>query len=453
MSKTTDTPTVPFPGPAPLSAEQHPNTDRPPNRLVPSPGKAPLSAEQCPHLGREYNHFAGPHLQNPHPFFERLRQEAPVTFNPMLGMWLISRYDDITAVLNNASSFSSSSAVASKDKLTPEAQAILGPGPIIHDSPLNMDPPAHTRLKRLLQRGFTPAKIARLEPRIRQFTNTLIDGFIQEGRVNLVERFASPLPVQVILSMVGVPQEDMERVRGWSAALFGLIFAQIPPEAQPALARGVVEYRDYCTQLIEQRRRQPQEDLTSDLIAAEPDGEALTMPELLSLIGGSLLAAGHETTTAQLALCVKSLLEQPERWRRLREDRSLISKAAEECMRLEGVAPGMTRTALQDVVVGGVLLPKGSRLLLLYGSANHDAAHFQDPERFDLEREGPQHLTFGRGIHFCLGAQLARLEARLGLEALVTRFSRLSPGEGPVRWNTSLVVRGPLTLPLVAHPA
>jgi cytochrome P450 len=400
-------------------------TDTPPTE--PSVGPA----EQCPHLGREYNHFAGPHLQNPYPFFAQLRKEAPVTFNPMLGMWLISRYDDITAVLNNPSSYSSASAIASKDKLTPEAQEILGPGPILHDSPLNMDPPAHTRLKRLLQRGFTPAKISRLEPRIRQMAHALIDGFIHEGRVNLMERFASPLPVQVILSMVGVPQEDMEKVRGWSAALFGLIFAQVPPEAQPALARGVVEYRDYCTQLIGQRRRQPQEDLTSDLIAAEPDGEALTTPELTSLIGGALLAAGHETTTSQLGLTVKNLLEQPERWRRLREDRSLIPRAVEECMRLEGVAPGLTRTATEDSVVGGVLLPKGSRLLLLYSSANHDEAHFQEPERFDLRREGPQHLNFGRGIHFCLGAQLARLELRVALELLLERLPelRLVPGQ------------------------
>jgi cytochrome P450 len=384
--------------------------------------KKPLSAEQCPHLGREYNHFAGPHLENPYPFFERLRKEAPVTFNPMLGLWLISRYDDITSVLNNPSSFSSARAVASAEKLTPEAQAILGPGPIIHDSLLNMDPPVHTRMKRLMQKGFMPGKVARQEASIRQFADALIDGFIHEGRVELVERFAHPLPVQVILGMVGVPREDMDKVKRWSADLFGLLFAAVPAAAQPAMARGVVEYRDYCTRLIEERRRQPREDLTSDLVHAEPDGEALTMPELISLIGGSLLAAGHETTSAQMALSVKNLLEHPERWRMLREDRTLIPKAVEELMRLEGVAPGMVRTATQDVEVGGVLLPKGSRLLLLYGSANHDETSFPEPERFELQRDSVQHLNFGRGIHFCLGASLARLELRVALEQLIERI-------------------------------
>lgn len=393
--------------------------------------KKPISADQCPHLGREYNHFAGPHLQDPYPFFERLRKEAPVTFNPMLGLWLISRYDDINAVLNNPASFSSASAIASAEKLTPEAQAILGPGPILHDSPLNMDPPAHTRLKRLLQKGFLPAKVAREEVRIRKLANALIDGFIHEGRGDLVERFAYPLPVQVILTMVGVPQEDTAQVKQWTSDLFGLVFAQIPPEAQPAMARGVVEYRKYCTQLIEQRRRQPQEDLTSDLVHAEVDGEALTMQELIAVIGGSLLAAGHETTTAQIALNVKNLLLQPERWQMLRENRALIPKAIEECMRLEGSAPGLVRTAVQDVEVGGVLLPKGSRLLLLYTSANHDEAHFDAPERFDLQRENMQHLGFGRGIHFCLGAPLARMELRIALELLLERLPnlRLVPGQ------------------------
>ena len=404
----------------------------------------PIPAEQCPHLGREYNHFAGPHLENPYPFFEQLRKEAPVTFNPMLGMWLISRYDDIAAVLNNPTGFSSASGIGSKDKLSAEAQQILGPGPILHDSPLIMDPPGHTRLKRLLQRGFLPAKVARQEARIRQFTNTLIDGFVHDGRADLVKQFAHPLPVQVILSMVGVPQQDMEKVKRWSEDLFGLVFAQIPPEAQPAMARGVVEYREYCTQLIEQRRRQPEEDLTSDLVHTEPGGEALTMPELVSLLGGSLLAAGHETTSAQISLMVKLLLEQPERWRQVREDRALIPKVVEECMRMESVAPGMVRAALQDVEVGGVLLPKGSRLLLLYSSANHDEAQFKNAERFEPGRDNAQqHLVFGRGIHFCLGAPLARLELRVALEQLLERLPelRLVPGQDYGYHQEMLILR------------
>lgn len=400
-------------------------------------------AAQCPHLGREYNPFAGSHLQNPYPFFAQLRKEAPVTFNPMLGMWLISRHDDITEVLKNPGQYSSAGIIANGSELTPEAQAILGPGPLISDSPLNTDPPAHTRLRRLLQRGFLPARVALQEPRIRKLANALIDGFIHDGRADLVARFTYPLPVQVILGMLGIPQEDMAQVKRWCTDLFRLLFSKVPAEQQPALARSVVDYRRYCTALIEQRLREPQEDLTSYLVHTEPDGESLSREELVSLVAGSLIAAGHETTTAQLGLSVKNLLEQPERWRMLVEDRTLVPKAVEECMRLESVSHCMIRTAIQDVQVGGVTLPKGSLLMLLYASANHDETQVQEPERFDLRRESPPNFTFGRGLHYCLGAQLARLELRVALELLVERLPRLRlvPGQDYGYQQDILVLR------------
>lgn len=397
---------------------------------MPSEAKVPAPAPRCP-LGNEYRHFAGPHLQNPYPFFARLRKEEPVTFSPELNMWMISRLDDINAVLNNPAVFSSAGAIASGDNLVAEARAILGPGPIIHDSPLNTDPPVHTRLRRFLQQGFLPARVAEQEPRIRRFANALIDAFIHQGKADLVEQFAYPLPAQVILAMLGIPMEDMAQVKQWTADLFGLIFGKAPAEAQVAMARGVVESRAYCTKLIEQRRREPREDLTSELVHAQFDGDVLKTPELVSLVGGSLMAAGHESTTAQLSLMLKNLLEQPERWELLREDRTLIPKAIEECMRYEGVAAGLIRTTTQEVELGGMCIPKGATLLVLFSSANHDEAHHEAPERFDLSRENPQHLTFGRGIHFCMGATLARMELRVALELLLERIPelRLVPGQ------------------------
>jgi cytochrome P450 len=367
----------------------------------------------------------------PQPFFARLRKQEPVTFSPELNMWLVSRLDDVNAALHNPTVFSSAHAIASGDNLTAEARAILGPGPILHDSPINTDPPVHTRLRRFLQQGFLPARMARQEERIRRFANALIDGFIREGEADLVARYAYPLPVQVILSLLGVPAQDMDQVKRWTTDLFGLIFGLAPPEAQPALARGVVEYRAYCTRLIEQRRKQPEDDLTSELVHTQFDGDVLKTPELVSLVGGSLLAAGHESTTAQLSLILKNLLEQPERWEMLRRDRSLIPNAIEECMRYESVAAGMIRTTTQEVELGGVRIPKGERLLLLFGSANHDEAHHKLPEQLDLRRENPQHLTFGRGIHFCMGVTLARMELRLAVELLMERIPelRLVPGQ------------------------
>ncbi len=383
---------------------------------------APIPASQCPHLGAEYNPLAGPHLQNPYPFFARLRKEAPVTFSPMFGAWLISRYEDINEVLRNPGSYSSKGVIATTADLTAEAAEILGPGPIISDSPLNTDPPEHTRLRRLLQPAFTPARVARQEPVIRQIADELIDAFIHEGKVDLFQQFTYTFPMRVILAMLGIPKEDTPQVKVWVTHLFGLLFGKIPPELQPVFARSVVEYRRYCQVLIEDRKRQPREDLTSYFVHAEPTGEAFTMEEVVSLVSGSIIAAAHETTTAQLSITLKQLLEEPGLWRMLRENPSLIPKAVEEGSRRESVQHYMIRTAIEDVVVGGVLLPKGSRLMLLYSSASHDEAQVSDPERFDLNRQNAPNFTWGRGLHFCLGAQLARLEMRVALEQLLSRI-------------------------------
>jgi len=385
----------------------------------------PIPASQCPHLGAEYNPLSGPHLENPFPFFARLRKEAPVTFNPMFNAWLISRYEDINEVLRNPGSYSSVGIIASTADLTPEAAAILGPGPIIEDSPLNSDPPAHTRLRRLLQPAFTPARVNRQEPLIRQIADELLDGFIKDGKADLFQQFTYVFPMRVILALLGIPKEDTPQVKVWVTHLFGLLFGRIPPELQPVFARSVVEYRAYCKKLIEDRQQHPREDLTSYFVHAEPSGEAFTMAEVVSLVSGSIIAAAHETTTAQLSIILKQLLEVPERWQQLRENPTLIPKAVEEGSRRESVSHYMMRTAIEDVVVGGVELPKGSRLMLLYSSANHDETQVSDPERFDLNRQNAPNFTWGRGLHFCLGAQLARLELKVALEQLISRIPEL----------------------------
>jgi cytochrome P450 len=265
---------------------------------------------------------------------------------------------------------------------------------------------------------------------VRELANALIDTFVQEHRADLVERFFSPFPLQALLTLMGVPLEDMAKIKRWTADLFGLCFAQVPPEAQPAMARGMVEFRAYCKELIEQRRRHPLDDLITGLVNTQAEGEPLTEEEFHALIV-SLLGGGHESTAAQLTLLVKNLLLEPEHWRRLRENRALIPKAIEEGMRLEGVLAGLIRTTTQDVEVGGVLLPKGARLFVLHGSGNRDETQFKDPDRFDPRRENLHHLTFSRGVHFCSGAPFARLELRVALEQLLERLPdlRIVPGQ------------------------
>jgi cytochrome P450 len=345
--------------------------------------------------------------------------------------------------LKDPARFSSEIMGVYNTELTPEALAILGEGYPMGRHLLAVDPPFHTTLRRLMNRGFTPSRIALQEPRIRALTHELVDAFIGDGRADIVEQLAYPLPVMVILGMVGVPREDMDRIKQWCSDLFALFFSHVPPEAQPAMARSVVEYQRYTVDLIEARRKEPREDLASYLVAAEPGGEALELPDLILSIGGSLVAAGHETTTSLISSSIRFLLSHPQYWEALKKDRSLLPKVLEEIMRYDSISHGMMRLATEDVVLGGVSIPKGARLLLLYMSGNRDEAQFPEADRFDPHRDKQNHLTFGRGIHYCLGAPLGRLEAQIALEVLLERIPemRLVPDQD-FEPTQSFVLRG-----------
>ncbi len=386
---------------------------------------------------------AGPDLENPHAYQAYLRKEAPVSYQPTLGMWVVARHDDICEALRDPARFSSEPMGVFATELSPEALAIMAEGHSMGRSLVGQDPPFHTTLRRLLNRGFTPPRIALQEPRIRALTHELVDGFIGDGHADLVEQLAYPLPVRVILGMVGVPREDMELIKQWCNDLFALYFSRVPPAEQPAMCRSMVDYQRYIADLIEKRRKEPREDLASYLVAAEPGGEALDAPDLFMAIGGSLVAAGHETTTSLIAAVVHFLLSHREYWEELQKDRSRIPAVLEEIMRYDSITHGMMRVATEDVVLGGVAIPKGARMLLLYMSGNRDEAQFPDADRFDPRRETQNHLTFGRGIHFCLGATLARLEVQIALEILLERLPemRLVP-EQDIERTSSLVLRG-----------
>lgn len=375
-------------------------------------------------------------VEDPHGFLARLRQEEPISFSPVLNAWLVSRYDDVCEVWRDPIRFSSSPMLQTGTQLTAEARAILadegfpmGDNPLCGPSVLASDPPAHTRLRRLLNRGFTPARVAAVEPHIRQFARELLDGFAADGRAELVSQLATQLPLRVILHLVGAPREDMPRIKRWCEDWFTLLFTHVPPEAQPPLARSVAEYQRYCLELVEARWQAPQDDLVSDLVAAEPGGEVLTMPELIMAIQGSLLASGHETTTSMLSNTLGLLLREPGLWERLQREPALLPRAIEECIRYEGIMVSTFRMTTREVTLGGVTLPQGALVALLHMSANRDAAHFPEPDRFDIHREKQHSLTFGRYAHFCPGAQLARREIQIAIEQLLERMPtlRLAP--------------------------
>ncbi|MCP3103984.1 cytochrome P450 [Myxococcus sp. K15C18031901] len=404
------------------------------------PAHAPAS--RCPHLGAQYNPFVGPHVDNPHPFFERLRREEPVTFSPMLGMWLVSRHDDITRVLREPQRFSSRDMLSSGTRLTDEARDILAQGFSLDHILLGMDPPDHTRLRRLMNRGFTPQRIASAAPLIERKARELVGRFAQRGHADLLEELAYPLPVHVILGVMGVPEEDTWNIKRWSADWQALTFEHVPPEKQPEMARGVLALQRYCVDLIEERRRHPREDLTSHLIETTPEGDTMSLHELVMAIGASMLSAGHESTTSLMANTWKLAMEHG-LWKRLREDRALVPKFIEEGSRWDSVQHAMIRTTTEDVELGGVLLPEGARLLLLYGAANRDESLCPHAHKLDLDRDKvPPHLTYGRGTHFCLGAPLARLQVQLTTNILLDHLEapRLVPGQDFGIWQ-SIVLR------------
>ncbi len=383
---------------------------------------------------------------NPYPVYAELRRNAPVSQVDPGGMWAVSRHDDVLFVLKNPQLF------ASEGFRQAYRPAWISNYPLA-DSALVMDPPRHTRLRALINRAFGASVITRVEPFVRQLATRLVAA-IPEGRpVDFVEHFATPMPMGVIGELLGLSPEVHPRLMHWAEHLAR--FTSIGPhdtEKQEAMRATVNEARGHFEQVLEERRRNPGDNLVSDLLRARVDGEALTDTELLGFMF-LLLIGGLETTLHLLSHAAHRLHLQPELMTQLREQPLLIPRFIEEVLRHEPPVHGMIRLASEEVELGGTRVPKGARVLILMGSANRDEGHFPHPDRFDLDRPGPQNLPFGHGILFCLGSQLARLEARLAVEALLARFPRLTAGDGPVQWNSSLIVRGPAKLPLVAHPA
>ncbi len=384
---------------------------------------------------------------NPYPVFAELRRNAPVCQVEPGGLWAVSRYEDVVHVLKTHQSFSSEGL-----RLTTEP-AWLGRSNPLNDSILFMDPPKHGRLRALVSRAFTPAALARLEPALRAQAEELVTGLLNRRSVDFVENFAMPVPASVIGSLLGMDPSLHSRFKSWAndiVAIGGTAPDNLPMQEQ--CRRTVEEMVTYLQQVLDSRRTALREDMLSELIQARIDGESLTNEELLGFLV-LLLLAGLETTANLLSHSARMLAAHPDMMARLRADPSLIPRFIEEVLRYEPPVQASLRVCTEDVVLGGVHLPRGSAVLALQGSATHDERHFPDPERFDIDREGPQNLPFGHGIHFCLGAPLARLEARVALEVLLARVGRMELRTERIDWAPSLTIRGVRTLPVEVWPA
>jgi cytochrome P450 len=399
-------------------------------------------------MSARYNLLSPELKTNPYPAYADLRRNAPVCQVDPGGMWAVSRYDDVMHVLKHPHLFSSQGfRVATNPPW-------LGGNPF-SESMLTMDPPQHGRLRMLLSRAFGLSAMARMEPRVRAFAQQAVAELPVGQSVDVMKPYALRIPASVICELVGMDLSIHLKLKEWADLITGGVTTVKPDEHErKQLARNAVaELRQYFGELLEQRRREPRDDMASDLLRAQVDGEALTQDELIAFLS-LLLVGGIETAVHMLGVSLLVLADRPELFARLRADRSLIPAFIEEVLRYEPPAQAAPRLTTQEVELGGVRLPKGAPLLVLLGSACHDEATFPDGDTFNMERTGgPQHLPFGHGPHFCMGAQLARMEGRLALEAILDRFGRLERGAEPMTWHRTLVVRGPATLPLVLHPA
>jgi cytochrome P450 len=393
-------------------------------------------------------------VQDPYSVYASLRAENPVHRNT-LGFWVFTRHADCLSLLRDRRSSSDGRNI--DERTFRELRAIDLPfqqqgneAVLAEMAPfLFRDPPDHTRLRGLVQKAFTPRVVEGLRARIEAICDELLDEALERGAVDLVADYAYPLPVQIIVEMLGVPAEDHEQFRVWSHALARGLDPDflLPPDAVQQRLGAIMSFVQYFAALIEERRKKPGPDLLTRLIQAEEEGVALTQGELLSTCI-LLLVAGHETTVNLVSGGALELLEQPDQLALVRDDAGVVRGAVEEMLRFVCPVQLTGRVALEDMEIGGVTIRKGEFSMLLIGSANRDPDAFSDPEAFDVTRVENNHLGFGFGIHHCLGAPLARLEAQIAVPALLRRARRIERTTHALAYKENIVLRGLESLPV-----
>ncbi|MGI5129885.1 cytochrome P450 [Pseudonocardia sp. CA-107938] len=385
------------------------------------------STSKCP-VHESYNPFVAPQLDDPFGIWAEARHERPVFYSSLLDAYVITRYSDIVSVLKQPRVYGSVASRKMFGKACPEADRILAELPAMEETnPLSSDAPVHTKIRRYLQAAFLPRRVAVLEPTLTATADEVIDTFVERGRGDFYSDFAFRYPLLVVGRLVGIPDSDLDKVKDWAGQRVDLRNSDLDEQTQIAAAKAQREYYEYTLQLVADRRAQPGQDLLSWIIQdSDASDDPLTEDQLASQ-ATSLLTAGHETTAHWLVVAVRRLLQERGRWDALVADpASLSMKAVEEGLRVDGPVQAIWRKVKQDVEIGGVSIPAGARLSLVLGSANDDETVFPDPRTFDDSRANvTQHLTFGRGPHTCVGAPIARLEARIALMALARRLPRL----------------------------
>lgn len=384
-------------------------------------------------------------LENPYPVYSLLRSVHPVLRVPTPGFdgpgfWLLTRYRDVHGVLRDPRfSVDRLKAPLIRDNLE-RLPAFIQQSARGMRSMLIMDPPDHTRVRKLVNKAFTPKRIAALRPRIEELVREELDAVAEADRFDLIHDLAEPLPAIVIAELLGVPAEDHRQFRQWSSQLIAAIAARSDEERGRATGAGM-QILAYLGDIIAARRKQPRDDLISAMIHAQEESDALSDAELLAT-SNLLLLAGHETTTNLIGNGTLALLREPDQLERLRGEPALVPTAVEELLRFDGPVQATVRVALEDVEVGEHVIPRGSVVLVSLGAANRDPEVFRAPDTLDVGRDPNPHLAFGFATHFCMGAPLARLEAQVALAALVSRFPALALLDDAPEYRENPVLRG-----------
>jgi pimeloyl-[acyl-carrier protein] synthase len=380
---------------------------------------------------------------NPYPFYRALREEDPVHLSP-LGFWVCTRYDDAVMILRDPR--------FGREGMAKLMEARLG---LTQDTSrardmLFQDPPDHTRLRALVSRAFTPRVVEVMRPHIQEIVDGLLDRVDGARAMDVIEDLAYPLPVTVICEMLGVPAADQDIFKTWSTDIARSLDAAILPADSDAIPRGRdarLGLADYFRSLIATRRKDPKPDLLSALIAAEEEGNKLSEGELVSTCM-LLLIAGHETTVNLIGNGLLALLQHPDQLRALRDDPELIQTGVEELLRFDGPVQRTGRMTTAEVEIGDKRIPRDSVVVSVIGAANRDPKQFADPDRLDVSRKDNRHIAFGFGIHFCLGAPLARLEGQIALGTLLRRMPKLALVSDVPEWRESSTLRGLKSLPV-----
>ena len=391
-------------------------------------------------------------MKDPFPAYAELRREEPVMFDERIGYYVVSRYDDVKATFEDWESFSSENAQAPVRPMGAPAKKIMEEGGFTAYSGLSARvPPEHTRLRTVASKAFTPRRYKVLEPAIRENVDIMIDKMLAAGEPgDILSDIANDLPTITILTLFGVPISRIPEIKKWSGSRALMTWAELTDEEQIPHAHNLVEYWNFCQEVVASNKANPgQDNLAADLLKLQAEGNDISDHEIASLLY-SMLFAGHETTTTLISNSLRMLLSNPETYQALVEDPEKIPGAIDEVLRMAGSIVAWRRKATRDAEIAGVKIPEGSGVLLLMGSANRDASVFENPDVFDIGRENARnHMSFGYGIHFCLGNLLAKLQGKVALEEITKKIPtlRLMPG-ADINFIENLSFRVPTSVPV-----